>query len=159
MRWIAAKFVPCLLSDEQKQNRFSMSKIFRKDFKVSRNFYQRSSQVTKYGLTGTTQNNFLSGRSQSEVNDFFFDMHGIVHCEFVLKGENVNQHLCSDVLRCLWVDVRRKRSKKWRTGDWFLHHSRSFRFVCAVVSDQKRQDCCSATSLLLSRSSIEEKIW
>jgi hypothetical protein len=38
--------------------------------------------------------------------DCFFSIHGIVHYEFVLKGETVNQHFYSCVLRHLWENVQ-----------------------------------------------------
>ncbi|PNF23498.1 hypothetical protein B7P43_G06514 [Cryptotermes secundus] len=52
----------------------------------------------------------------------FFDVNGIVHKEFVLPGQTVNQHFYLDVLRRLRESVRRKRSEMWRNGNWLLHH-------------------------------------
>jgi hypothetical protein len=58
---------------------------------------------------------------QSEVHSdrILFYIHGIVHYEFVPKGETVTQYLYSDVLRRLRDEVRRKRPQNWRTGVGF----------------------------------------
>lgn len=41
-----------------------------------------------------------------------FDIDGIVHEEFAVEGQTVNQLFYTDVLRCLREDVRRKRPEK-----------------------------------------------
>jgi hypothetical protein len=42
----------------------------------------------------------------SEVHAIFFNIHGIVHYDFIPKGKTVNQHFYLDVLKCLWEDVQ-----------------------------------------------------
>lgn len=61
-------------------------------------------------------------RSNVKTIIVFFDVHGIVHWEFVPPGQTVNQHFYLEVLRRLREDVRRKRPELWRSGEWFLHH-------------------------------------
>ena len=38
----------------------------------------------------------------------FFDVHGIVHAEFLLQGQTVNQHVYKNILRSLMRSVRKK---------------------------------------------------
>jgi hypothetical protein len=52
----------------------------------------------------------------------FFDIEGIVHHEYVPKGQTVNQKYSTEVPKRLRDAVRRKRPEKWRTGSWALHH-------------------------------------
>jgi histone-lysine N-methyltransferase SETMAR len=54
----------------------------------------------------------------------FFDMKGIVHCEYVPPNTMVNSdfYLYCDVLRHLRENVRRKRPELWHSHNWRLHH-------------------------------------
>jgi hypothetical protein len=51
----------------------------------------------------------------------FFDVKGIVHCEFVPPNITVNSDFYCDVLRHLTENVLRKRPELWRNHNW-LHH-------------------------------------
>ena len=52
----------------------------------------------------------------------FFDWKGIVHYEFVPRGETVNKHFYLNFLKCLRVAVRRKKPEAWTNNTWMLHH-------------------------------------
>jgi len=52
----------------------------------------------------------------------FFDWKGIVHHEFVPRGQMVNKQLYQEVLAHLRDDVRRKRPELWENQTWILHH-------------------------------------
>ena len=52
----------------------------------------------------------------------FFDVHGIVHAEFLLQGQTINQHVYKNILRRLMRSVREKRRELWETRSWLLHH-------------------------------------
>jgi len=52
----------------------------------------------------------------------FFDVRGIVHAEFLPKGQTINQHIYRDVLRRLMLSVREKRRQKYENRSWLLHH-------------------------------------
>jgi len=52
----------------------------------------------------------------------FFDIDGLVHHEYVRRGQMVNREFYKTVLQCLRDVVRRHRPEKWRSGDWILHH-------------------------------------
>jgi hypothetical protein len=51
-----------------------------------------------------------------------FLIESIVQKEFVPPGQAVNGKLCSEVLRRLRGNIRRKRPDRWRNNSWALHH-------------------------------------
>ena len=48
----------------------------------------------------------------------FFDIRGIVHCEFVQTGQTVNEVYCLEVLKMLRKKVRRKRAELFTNNSW-----------------------------------------
>ena len=63
-----------------------------------------------------------SSSQQCEVHvDFFSDIQGIVHKEFVPPGQTVNGKFYCEVLKRLRDGIRRKRPDKWKKNNWFLH--------------------------------------
>jgi len=52
----------------------------------------------------------------------FFDWKGIVHHEFVPRGQKVNKRLYQEVLAHLRDAVCRKRPELWENRTWMLHH-------------------------------------
>ena len=52
----------------------------------------------------------------------FFDIHEIVHAEFLPQGQTINQHVHKNILRRLMRSVREKRRELWETRSWLLHH-------------------------------------
>jgi hypothetical protein len=62
----------------------------------------------------------------------FFDIHGVVHHEFIPPGQTVNGHFYVQVLQRLRKAVQRKRHDKWQ-GVWFLHHDNALNHTSLVV--------------------------
>jgi len=60
-------------------------------------------------------------KCEGEVGNFF-DWKGIVHHEFVRRGETVNKEFYLKVMKRLKEAVRRKRSEAWTNKTWMLHH-------------------------------------
>ena len=60
-------------------------------------------------------------KSQNYVADFF-DIRGIVHCEFLPTGQTVNQVYYLEVLERLREKVRRKWPELFANNSWILHH-------------------------------------
>ena len=56
---------------------------------------------------------------------FFFDWKGIVHYEFVSRGETVNKEFYLHVLKRLREAMRRKRPEAWTNTTWMLNHENS----------------------------------
>jgi len=52
----------------------------------------------------------------------FFDIDGLVHHEYVPRGQTVNKELYKTVLQCLQDAVHRHCLQKWRSRNWILHH-------------------------------------
>jgi len=53
---------------------------------------------------------------------FFFVWKGIVHREFIPRGQMVNKQLHQELLARLRDAVRRKRPELWENQTWMLHH-------------------------------------
>ena len=52
----------------------------------------------------------------------FFDVHRIVHAEFLPQGQTINQHVYKNILRRLMRLVREKRRELLETRSWLLNH-------------------------------------
>jgi hypothetical protein len=52
----------------------------------------------------------------------FFDEEGLVHHEFLLQRQTMNQTVYITVLQRIRDAVRWKRPHKWSSGTWLLHH-------------------------------------
>ena len=52
----------------------------------------------------------------------FFDISGVVHHEYIPKGQTVNQHVYKEVLIHLQDAIRCKRPELWSSVDYYLHH-------------------------------------
>jgi len=61
-------------------------------------------------------------RMKTMLLNFFFDIRGIVHYEFVPAGQTVNQVYYLEVLERLHEKVRQKRPKLFPNNSWILHH-------------------------------------
>ncbi|GBN04599.1 hypothetical protein AVEN_148590-1 [Araneus ventricosus] len=59
---------------------------------------------------------------QMKMLEVFFDYDSVIHYEFIPKGQTVNKELYLEILERLRDAIRRKRSEKWATNDWFLLH-------------------------------------
>jgi len=52
----------------------------------------------------------------------FFDIDGLVHHEYVPRGQMVNKEFYKTVLQRLHDAVCRHRPEKWYSDNWILHH-------------------------------------
>uniref|UniRef100_A0A672J5K0 Mos1 transposase HTH domain-containing protein n=1 Tax=Salarias fasciatus TaxID=181472 RepID=A0A672J5K0_SALFA len=137
LRWVAAKMVPCVLTPEQKAARMDMC--------------QESLQHIEEdpGLLGkviTADETWRHSRSAVKAMLIcFFDAKGVVHSEFVLPGQSVNQDHYIQVLRRLREAVRQKHPELWQDGEWWLHHDnapahRALRVMQSLEVKQKSKD-------------------
>lgn len=140
MKRVAAKFVPRLLTDPQKERRLETCHAMKEQLENDPEFFSKiitGDESWCYGYDPETKQQSsqwktsLSPRPKkarqvkSNVKTMvicFFDVKGIVHSEFVPPGQTVNQMFYLEVLRRLRNSLRRKRPELWQTGDWFFHH-------------------------------------
>jgi len=61
-------------------------------------------------VTKTKKGEDVQVQNQSDT-DRFFDVHGIVHTEFLPQGQTINQHVYKSILQRLMRSVREKRSE------------------------------------------------
>ena len=52
----------------------------------------------------------------------FFDVHEIIHAEFLPQSQTINQHIYKNILQRLMRSVREKRRELWETRSWLVHH-------------------------------------
>jgi len=52
----------------------------------------------------------------------FFDARGVVHFQFLLQGQTVNQNVYKTILQHLLISMRTRRPKMWKNKSWILHH-------------------------------------
>ena len=52
----------------------------------------------------------------------FFDIDGLVHHEYMPRGQTVNKGFYKTVLQRLHDTVHRHRPEKWHSINWILHH-------------------------------------
>jgi histone-lysine N-methyltransferase SETMAR len=84
---------------------------------------QKQSNNQRSGRAHNQQEQKRRGRSgvQQGACSLFFDVKGIVHCEFVPPNTTINSDFYRDVLRRLRENVRRKRPELWHNHNWLLH--------------------------------------
>jgi len=137
---VSAKFVPCFLTDDQKENRVEISQELLASANGNVNFLKNiitgdDTWVCGYDVETKMQSSQWMGKgsprpikarmSRSKIKVMlvvFFDWKGIVHNEFVPRGQMVNKQLYQEVLACLMDAVRRKRPELWENQTWMLHH-------------------------------------
>ena len=151
MRRIAAKFVPRLLSNDQKQHRVSVCTELNEQFENDPNFISRiitGDETWVYGYDPETKRQSSQWKSPSSPRPkkapqvrsniksmliCFFDIKGIIHKEFVPPRLTVNGLFYCEVLRRLRENVRRKRLEMWTNQSWVLHHDNAPAHTSLVV--------------------------
>jgi len=140
MRRVSAKFLPHLLTDDQKNNRVEISHELLANANGNENFLKiiiTGNGMWVYGYDVETKMQSLqwmgkesprpkkARMSLSKIKVMlvaFFDGKGIVHHEFVPRGQMVNKQLYLDIFARLMDAVLRKRNELWENQTWMLHH-------------------------------------
>jgi hypothetical protein len=152
MHRIAAKFVPRLLTDVQKQNRFDVSKehLDRANDDNSLKNIITGDETWVYGYdveTKVQSSQWVSKMSlrpkkarqvRSHVKvmlTVFFDSEGVVHFKFLPQGRTVNKEYYLEVMQCLREAVRKKRPDAWRENRWMLQHDNAPSHSSFLVRD------------------------
>jgi len=139
MRRVSAKFVPHLLTDDQKENRVEISQELLANANGNENFLKNiitgdETWVYGYDVETKMQSPQWMGKESSRPTKarmsrskikvllvVLFDWKSIFHHEFVPRGQMVNKQLYQEVLARLRDAVRRKRPEMWENQTWMLH--------------------------------------
>jgi len=140
MRPVAAKFVPRILTAEEKDWPLSVATNMVQEAESDENFMGQiitDDETWVYGYDPETKRQSSQWKSadsqrpkkarqvRSKVKVMlivFFVMEGIVHYEYVPQGQTVNQQFYLQVLKRLRLAFSRKRPQKRAAGVWALHH-------------------------------------
>jgi len=140
MRRISVRFVPRLLSDDQKALRISVCRELKQQARDDSNFISNiitGDEAWVYGYDHETRQQSSRWKSpnspwpkkacqvHSNVKSMltvFFEMQGTVHKELVPPGQTVNGKFYCEVLKWLRKGIWHKRPDKWKKSNWFLHH-------------------------------------
>jgi len=141
MRRVSAKFVPKLLTMEQKQFHLEVSQDML-DYANSDpeflNIVITGDESWVYGYNPETKaqasqwqhSTSLRPKKARQVRSnikvmltVFFDSHGVVHHQYAPQGQNINKEYYLEVLCRLRDAVWRKRPDLWARGTWQLHHN------------------------------------
>jgi len=160
MHRIAAKFVPRVLTQHQKDSRVAICQELKEPVKNDPTLFLNvitgdESIVYAYDPETKLQSSQWKSpgspkpkKARMQKSKFktmhicFFDQEGIVHQEIVPPGMAINAVFYCDVLRTLRENVRRKRPQKWRNQNLIIHHDnapahRSFK-VSQFLAKNKR---------------------
>ena len=140
MKRVAAKFVPKLLNFEQKQRRMEVVQESLNELNDDAELLKRIMKGDErwvYGYDIETKSQSSQWRHSSSPRPkkarqvrsnvkvmltVFFDFNGIVHHEFLSRGQTVNQEYYLQVQRRLHEAIRKKRPDLWKNNSWLLHH-------------------------------------
>ena len=140
MRKVCAKMIPRLLNDGQKENRVQVCQDILKQLEITPDLLSRvvtGDELWIFEYDPLTKQQSLEWKSASSPRPkkarlfkskikvmliVFFDVHGIVHLEFLPQGQTINQNVYKDILQHLMCSVREKRRELWETKSWLLHH-------------------------------------
>lgn len=140
MRRVAAKFVPRLLTEQQKEHRVQVCQELLEMANDNENFLKQvitGDETWVYGYDVETKVQSSQWKTKSSPTPkkarqvksnvkvmltVFFDWKGVVYHEFLPRGETINRFRYLQTLRNLREAIRRKRPELWRSGEWVLHH-------------------------------------
>ena len=130
---ISAKFVPRLLTDDQKENRVEISQGLLANANGNENFFKNiitgdETWVYGYDVETEMQSSQWSGKGSPGPKkkhgwvSCVFGWKGTVHHEYVPRSQTVNKQLYQEVLSRLRDAVTTKRPELWENQTWMLHH-------------------------------------
>jgi len=82
-------------------------------------------QMSSQWKTASSPRPKKAGQVKSNVKTMliaFFDINGLVHHEYIPRGQTVNKEFYKTVLQHLCDTVCRHHPEKWHSGNWILHH-------------------------------------
>jgi len=76
----------------------------------------------EHGIISSTEESVQVKSNVKIMLIAFFDIDGLVHPEYIPRGQTVKKEFYKTVLQCLRNALRRHRLEKWDSGNWILHH-------------------------------------
>jgi hypothetical protein len=139
MKRAAAKFVPHVLTADQKQSQVDWCRELKQRLGIDPGLFSKvitgdESWCYAYDPETKQQSNEWESsnsprpkkaqRVKSNVKTMmiFFYANGIVHSGCVPNGQTFNQAFYQQVLKGLRDAVTRKRPELWQSREWWLHH-------------------------------------
>lgn len=140
MSRVIAKFVPRVLTEDQKNSRVEIAKDILESIKKDPDLLKRiitGDETWVYGYNPDTKAQSSqwatkeeprpkkARQSRSNVKAMltvFFDQEGVVHHEYAPRSRTINKEYYLEVLKRLRHALRRKRPHLWKSGNWLLHH-------------------------------------
>ncbi|UYV83427.1 hypothetical protein LAZ67_23000974, partial [Cordylochernes scorpioides] len=135
----SSKFVPRILTEEQKEVRMDvrknmvemtrtdpewMQKIITGDetwvYQYDPETKRQSSQWIERGEPKPKKARFTKSKVKTLLVTIF-DINGLVHHEFIPFRRTINQEVYLGIMRLLREAVRLKRPERWQNNDWILH--------------------------------------
>jgi len=159
IRHVSAKFMPHLLTEDQKENHVEISQELLANANGNENFLKNiitGDETWVYGYDVETKMHLLqwmgkgspqpkkAQTSRSKIKVLlvvFSDWKGIVHHEFVPCGQMVNKQLYQEDLARLRDAVRRKRPELWENQTWMLLHdnapAHAWLLICSYLAKDR----------------------
>jgi len=81
-----------------------------------------------------TKETAISKIASEDDDNCFFDAEGVIHREFVVEGQKVNAEFYVGVLDRLLKRIRRIRTAKFQSSEWFLHCDNAPSHNAAIVN-------------------------
>lgn len=150
LRRVAPRLVPKALSFFEKERRINVSQEMLSDYKSVMNNIITGDETWVYAYDPETPDQSSEYRakgepkpkrprqSQSKIKvmlTVFFDVHGVVHSEFLPTGQTVNKQYYLGVMRRLRENIRRKRPELWTNNSWYLHHDNAPAHTAYLIRD------------------------
>lgn len=153
MHRVCSKFVPKLLTKDQQMSRVNVCSELLDASRADNLFLQRiitgdESWIYQYDPLSRQQSSQWKSpssptpkcpRAERSVGKVmlisFFDYNGMVHHEYLPRGETVNGMFYKGVMQRLRDAIRRKRRQLWQDGNWCLQHDNAPAHRSLVVVD------------------------
>lgn len=167
---VACRFVPHLLSDDQKHQRVEYAKDIIKTCRRNKHFLnlivaEDETWIFRYDPTTKRQSAQWKSSSSPKGKKFlqklkvktmlvcFYDSKGVIHKEFIPEGQTVTAKVYLSILKRLLKRILRVRPEYSTPGSFFLLHDNAPAHRAVVVQDffGPKTSVCSQPSTLFPR--------
>jgi len=153
MGWTASKFVPCLLSEKQKEDRVNVCQELQEG--LERN--SETKEWSSYNKQGGRTKQFTQMWIACSVFSSMFVESYIIN--FFHKDQlthHYHHYYYTDTLQRLHKNMWQRDTEKWNMRNRFLHRDNTpaHCFVCAQIFGYKQNDCHSRPSLLITSGTM-----